>query len=996
MGESAEAKFKESRQDLTEKKSEVVEFLRQGVLDEKDRTRLTRVLQLVEKFSPAETKASFKKPRKTELSYKSELKNKALQFWHNFLQTAYRLLPERYASIIEERREQLLGDYSTRLQRGSAGSYLLAEETIKTLRELRHLDSELKREAEFPANDILNQEHVGDVESEETLDTSLTLEYEKKNWGAERIILDGIQNHLPSDSGGERIWIQCLVNNKWISLASARQQQEKVEAVRFVDDGAGFDVKNLQLLYSTKAGEEEPRGQFGEGLKMLSAASLREGMDIELESQNWRAKPIAKEVGFFDARHKKQQTAQQLAFQVEHLSGKPMIGSRTTFSKPTSAFLRELFKAEKKILPLRENYRPLFVSEKGQIVDREPGRIFVKGIQITTMPTLFSYNFNDLETNRDRNAIIEGYLVEGRIGSIIERISDKNLVKTLLKKSLLNPDAIESLTPGLPNHPDVWRDAFYEAFGDDAVVDTEFKIPGVLKKHPLHKVKFPSGITKLLLSAKAKADREVLPQFYEESIPTSLTLDYGKDIWNEERIILDAVQNHLPKDSGGTSIFLNFKTKDGQWHIYQGLEQFEDDQIEAIQIGDNGNGYDARLLGLLYSTKQDSGSTGKFGEGLKMLTAAGLRENVEIIFHSQNWIAKPRIVRQEISGKKIDQIVFDVTYATKEEDIEKLGEEDAYLASSTTFKNPSKKLIREFRAANKKILVIENPRPIETTKFSNILSLNEGLLYVRGILIPGDHSLLFSYHLPEFEIKDRDRGVIKPDELSEAIGKVLAETSDSNTIRQFLLGANRAAKQGGTDKIEFLTEFSPKHDDIWKKEFTDLFGEDTAIRDSRGEDFDEAHQLAHVGLAFISLPSMIFGALKKLGLPTYESRVEEMTDVNHLSANQLTEDELEVLDILRALDDYLPRNRSSDIMVYEPKISFQKVASGFSDGKSIHLLRAILSDMTRAADVYIHEKTHHNTGGTDASADFRNYLSLALAKLALEQLKELRPDLVDA
>lgn len=174
-----------------------------------------------------------------------------------------------------------------------------------------------------------------------------------------------------------------------------------------------------------------------------------------------------------------------------------------------------------------------------------------------------------------------------------------------------------------------------------------------------------------------------------------------------------------------------------------------------------------------------------------------------------------------------------------------------------------------------------------------------------------------------------------------------------------------------------------------------MFGKDTTIRDVRSEDYDAMQQNKHVGLELVSFPTAVYRVLQRLGLPTYESRLREMTDVAHIPDDELTADEKAVIEILVAIDEYLPNNRPSKIKVYKRKSFEQKVAAGFSDGISIHLLRETLADFTRAADVYVHEKTHHNTGGSqDASGDFRNYLSFALAMLALEQLKKVKPEVM--
>jgi len=959
-----EAQFTERKKSLESSREKINEFLKHETLDERDRVRLTRVLQLVERYQP-EREAGEEKVNK----------------WKTYLESVYRFLPSRRKS-------------QKPIENISARSYLLAEKTIASLRDLRHVDFQLEKESAFSEDEVLNQERSDEVEREETLDTSLTLEYEKKNWGVERICLDGMQNHLPSDSKGEHVWVRCLIDGKWVTLDEARQRKDEIEAVRFADDGVGFDVKNLTLLYSTKSEEEESSGQFGEGMKMMAAAALREGLEPEMESQTWRAKPIPKEVKLYDTRHKKEQSIQQLSFQVEHLTGKPMIGSRTTFHKPTEAFVDELMQIEKKVLALRENYRPAFVGSTGEIVDRESGGLFVKGIYVTGRKTLFSYNFEDVETNRDRNTIVsEG--VERRIAQIVREISDKRLVKTMLQKSILEPDAVESSYYNLEaEHPSVWIEGFREAFGEDVVLDTGFKIPDVFKDKPINKVKLPSGMANLLLRAGIKTDREATPDFWNETIPTSLTLEYGKDIWNEERILLDAVQNHLPHDSGGSTIGLRFKTKDGKWHSFSELPDTPDDQIEALKIYDDGRGYDSRLLGFFYSTKGASESTGKFGEGLKMLCVASLRKGVDMTLRSQNWSAKPRALRQEVDGNEIDQLIFDVTHSVKKQEMD--DDKGLYQSSSTTFSNPTPELLQEFRQINKKVLAIEKAKPVERTPNGDVLSLEGGMVYVRELLIPGDHNLLFTYHLPRLEIKNRDRSFVDQQELAPAIAQIWSQTENPEVIKSFLFKANlEAQKGGGKDKVEFSMDFSPKDTENWKKIFEEVFGKDIAIRDVRSEDFNAMQQNRHVGLELVSFPSSVYHVLKRLGLPTYEARVQEMTDVEHIPDEDLTAEEKALIEVLAAIDEYLPNNRQSDIRVYKRKSAGQKVAAGFSDGVSIHLLRETLADFTRAADVYVHEKTHHNTGGSqDASSDFRNYLTFTLGKLALDQLKKVRPDLI--
>ncbi|MEK7090156.1 MAG: hypothetical protein AAB930_01060, partial [Patescibacteria group bacterium] len=373
---------------------------------------------------------------------------------------------------------------------------------------------------------------------------------------------------------------------------------------------------------------------------------------------------------------------------------------------------------------------------------------------------------------------------------------------------------------------------------------------------------------------------------------------------------------------------------------------------------------------------------------------ASLRKSMDMTLRSQNWSAKPRALRQEIDGKEIDQLVFDVIHTVKKQEID--DDKGLYQSSSTTFSNLTPELLQEFRQINKKVLAIEKTKPIERTPNGDVLSLEGGMVYVRELLIPGDHNLLFTYHLPRLEIKNRDRSFVDQQELSPAIAQIWSQTENPEVIKSFLFKANlEAQKGGGKDKVEFSMDFSPKDAKNWKKIFEEVFGKDTAIRDMRSEDYDAMQQNKHVGLELVSFPSSVYRVLQRLGLPTYESRLQEMTDVEHIPDEELTAEEKALIEVLTAIDEYLPNNRQSDIRVYKRKSVDQKVAAGYSDRTSIHLLRETLADFTRAADVYVHEKTHHNTDGAqDASAEFRNYLTFALGRLALDQLKKVRPDLV--
>src|SRR3989344_1982495 len=125
------------------------------------------------------------------------------------------------------------------------------------------------------------------------IETSLTLDYRKERWGLERIVLDGVSNHLPADSEGNSIYVKLKQDGKYVDLKEA-DPNKPTEEVIFEDDGKGYDAGLLSVLFSTKGADALSVGQFGEGLKLVAAAALREKLDIEYHSKNWIATPYTK------------------------------------------------------------------------------------------------------------------------------------------------------------------------------------------------------------------------------------------------------------------------------------------------------------------------------------------------------------------------------------------------------------------------------------------------------------------------------------------------------------------------------------------------------------------------------------------------------------------------------------------------------------------------------------------------------------------------------
>lgn len=829
------------------------------------------------------------------------------------------------------------------------------------------------------------------------MQTSLTLSYEADGWGVERICLDGVQNHLPSDSGGDKVWVQCMVGGKWIDVDKAKTiDMDKITAVRFVDDGAGFDSKNLRLLYSTKAGEEESKGQFGEGLKMLSAASLRKNLGMIIESKNWRAVPIAQEETVDNTRKNKIDTVQVLGFNLDTFGDSFIQGSRTTFTTPSKEFLNDVMKIRENVLELRPDYKPLNGhTDRGEVID-EPGKLFVKGIFIKNIDSILSYNLTNVKTNRDRNELV-GNQIEEHIKNIVydnsnDRPEDIKFLRRLLRR--ISDAYLKDSSKKYAEYDwGIWRDshfslkavktAFQEEFSANAVVNVPDLKDEIYNESGVNKISFPFDIAYFLARAGIRDEVQARP-YFEDTVVTSLTSAYGAT-WGAERIVLDAVQNHMPADSGG-NFEVQFKTdKFRQWLPLAQMSDFKDEEITSIKITDDGRGYDYNLLGLFASSKEGDESTGKFGEGLKMLTLASMRMNQEIEVRSRNWVANPYFKEVDVDGKKFKRLEYSIKHHMNSETKDKYFE--SYEKSGTEFKSPKPEIIGEFRTLTDKILTVRSEKPVYANQDVQLLNYSGGKIFVRNIIIPGNHNVKFAYHFKKFDIKNRDRSNISEDEIKEALKAFWYNTDSTDVIRTYLMMAQQDA-EAKTDFLDFKVPFETNFAPLWVKVFRETFGDNAAIRPAGDSDFDAIHQAQHLGLQMITLPNTVYNILKDLRdlqgrkIITYNEALNEANKVKEIPYAQLTPAEQKVVDFLNEnIMPLIAPKYDFGIKIFEP---LGNVHAGGISGIPIKLNRILLADPMKATDVLMHEHTHNATSADDAAAGFRNYLTGRMAQMIFE------------
>ncbi len=285
--------------------------------------------------------------------------------------------------------------------------------------------------------------------TEHTIETSLTLDYRRERWGLERIVLDAISNHLPEDSNGTTVSIKLKQEGTYYTLETA-DKEKVVEEIIFEDDGAGYDYKLLTVLYSTKSADALSVGQFGEGLKMVAAATLRSNVHMQYQSRNWIAKPSVKNETIDDT------PISRLCFDIDQDENN-IVGSRTIFSHPRTELVEQIFQLPQHVLAFNHEYTVLY-SEKHQkynsqiinfpfsrpiIEDEfnyERRKLFIKGVKIQEIASLFDYNLGLEDITPDRLYAHDTSILNA-IKPLILGCEEKEVIKSIIEEAKKNTNS---------------------------------------------------------------------------------------------------------------------------------------------------------------------------------------------------------------------------------------------------------------------------------------------------------------------------------------------------------------------------------------------------------------------------------------------------------------------------------------------------------------------------------------------------------------------------
>ena len=259
-----------------------------------------------------------------------------------------------------------------------------------------------------------------------------------------------------------------------------------------------------------------------------------------------------------------------------------------------------------------------------------------------------------------------------------------------------------------------------------------------------------------------------------------------KRVFRAKNILLEILQNAEPRDSKGTWFGFEFYVK-GKWRsVVDQIHKFENSQIEALRIVDNGKGYlptDMTTIGA--GKREDDEAAGNFGTGMKVSDQSALEligangDPLAITRYSRNWVSKPYLYEERTSYGLDKKLAHQVHFY-----------EDCKAGSVVEYRNLPASLLDEARKIGDYYLPLDptlEDRLITHNQYGLILKPKESTgssVTVSGrhyeFMVPLSAPLLFSYDLHNCKITDQDRHYVDTSNAIENIRKIWEKVEDKN------------------------------------------------------------------------------------------------------------------------------------------------------------------------------------------------------------------------
>lgn len=301
--------------------------------------------------------------------------------------------------------------------------------------------------------------------------TAIPIEYGKDEWdNPVRIFQDIIQNHVDASVGLGGVSLMLEVkrdeNKIWIT-SDEMNVSDKIVGLKVSDNGDGYAPSEISTMGASSKKSPLFAGKYGEGQKMIAAAALRSGLDLEYQSVfendgkkvGWRAQAVSEvRQVILDG---KEVEKQLVAFDISALKNSSAVGSFSTLRMSEKASEKEIkqwsewvsiIDPRKKdsynngglarfVRQLRKpnSEREYKIGSISILLD-EPGAVYENGLRINPNAESgrlmsFGYDVPEIVTTRERNSYDTARLAYYS-RHIISHITNPLIIEEILRKSI--------------------------------------------------------------------------------------------------------------------------------------------------------------------------------------------------------------------------------------------------------------------------------------------------------------------------------------------------------------------------------------------------------------------------------------------------------------------------------------------------------------------------------------------------------------------------------
>ena len=649
------------------------------------------------------------------------------------------------------------------------------------------------------------------------------------------ILLEILQNAESSDSKGPWFGLEFFAEGKWRTVTEEINDftDEQIQVVRVADYGKGYLPTDLTTVGGGKRSDKTSAGQFGTGMKVSDRSALGKGVLVTRSSRNWRAVPFLETVLTSTG------PDQTVSYNVEFL-GENYRGSVVEYRNLTAGMMTALRNIGDYYLPLDDTLqdRLLAQNEYGLVLTPKKGTgdIMVKGRKYTLtvetdQPRLFSYDLHNCTIDDQNRHFVDTSQVTQNIRSILFEITDEKIWRHLLDSK---PEFYEHTLRGFPSIPEGLKLAIINKYGitdwSKAYVQNEKTLEenkaaldrkgyvGIPVEHSrlISETLFNDGmrtgdnyvdrITRSRLGADDPS--EFFDERFNSCACRAIDLLEGTDIEGEVKEVVIVLETQK-----GEKQEVSFET------YLANLEDYK--KVKLVKLA-------VRFPNMQYTTNSSRNpyleswfSDRIFSPFLAAIQGAGVRCMVS------NGYQEVEPVKYEGKSRSV------LNVRTWPENTEPLCLQiEIYPDGVGTGRDLAK--LREYS-----LNFQPNYQPILVTEYGDIVSLEEGNIYEKGLKRDKydrkDHKYLFSYN-----IHDRVSG--RPTDMKELpkyVGAIIAKADKPEIAKAVLLKAKEGVESRYVE-YDFVSEYPA----VWAQAFEEIFGESTVMEDcGKSVDFDLIKQV---------------------------------------------------------------------------------------------------------------------------------------------------------